>query len=400
MQKTISHQKHLMHILKNYLNSLGKKVYNFSYVVDENTLYFLKGNDQISEVDIEFLIDKLLEQDVLEFEDLQKLFDPTNYLVSPFNSTERFINGEYFLTNHQESIKNELIKRNTNDNENLFSIQGAAGTGKTLLVYDLAKEYLNNNKKVAIIHCGILNEGHSRLINNYSWDIMPAKHYKRTIEGYYDLIIIDECQRIYKNQLTNIVEHIINSNSTCIFSYDPNQCLHRDEIIRNIPGYLDTTVHRKFKLTEKIRTNSELTSFIKNLFDLSKANPQQEYSNIEIQYFSDIQSAKGYIRSLRERDWISIDYTVSNFTWSSLDDIRINSGKNAHTVIGQEYDNVLVVIGNSFSYNDKGQLIGDRTSYYHPTKMLFQILTRTRKKLCLVIVNNEELLKKCIEILK
>jgi hypothetical protein len=77
----------------------------------------------------------------------------------------------------------------------------------------------------------------------------------------------------------------------------------------------------------------------------------------------------------------------------------IQSNENAHTVIGQEFDKVVAVIGESFYYDSNGKLMGDTESYYHPTKMLFQILTRARKKLCLVIVNNETLLKKCLEII-
>lgn len=35
-------------------------------------------------------------------------FVPSNYLISPFNSTDEFINGEYFLTTRQQNIKQEI----------------------------------------------------------------------------------------------------------------------------------------------------------------------------------------------------------------------------------------------------------------------------------------------------
>lgn len=41
--------------------------------------------------------------------DPSKEFIPSNYLVSPFNSTNRFINNEYFLTSAQQRIKDEII---------------------------------------------------------------------------------------------------------------------------------------------------------------------------------------------------------------------------------------------------------------------------------------------------
>jgi hypothetical protein len=401
LKKKSTQNKVQKQLIKNryYLSFLEKEVLNFTYVVDEDILYFLEKDNSISEVDIDFLVCKLFEQEVLEVEDINKLFDPSNYLVSPFNSTERFIANEYFLTNHQESIKEKFYAINSTSQKKLFSIEGSAGTGKTLLVYDLAKEFINAGKKVLIIHCGILNNGHSKLIHNYSWNIISIKDYKKTFEEHYDLIIIDEAQRIYKNQFEEIVNYAVTNQSTCIFSYDPNQCLHNTEIQNNIPKHIDSIVKEKFKLTEKIRTNTEIAAFIKNLFDLSKRNPQQNYSNIEIQYFSDISNARSYIESLKLKGWIAIDYTVSRYTWCSLDKILIQSNENAHTVIGQEFDKVVAVIGESYYYDSNGKLMGDTESYYHPTKMLFQILTRARKKLCLVIVNNETLLKKCLEII-
>lgn len=388
-------------LIKNryYLQALERKVLNFTFVVDENSLYFLEEDNSISEINFDILVDMISKQEILNIQDINNLFDPTNYLVSPFNSTERFIEDKYFLTHHQDSIKDQLFELSSTSTNRLFSIQGSAGTGKTLLTYDLAKDFISNEKKVMVIHCGNLNSGHNRLIENYSWNIIPVKNYEQMLSGHYDLIIIDEVQRIYKNQLEKIISYSRENGIACIFSYDPNQCLHISEIRNNIPSYLESIVNKEFKLTEKIRTNTELTAFIKNLFDLSKRNPQQNYSNIEIQYFTDIENANSYIYSKKLKGWTTINYTVSRYKYSSLDYMNVFANENAHSVIGQEFDNVVAVIGNTFHYNSQGLLMGDRASYYHPTKMLFQILTRTRKKLCLVIIKNEALLKKCLEIL-
>ncbi|WP_144513712.1 DNA/RNA helicase domain-containing protein [Bacillus mycoides] len=384
---------------KYYLNSLGKEVFSFTYVTSEDKLYFLEKDNSITESNFEFLVEKIASQDVMEIDDLNKLFDPTNYLVSPFNSTERFIENEYFLTQLQESIKGRFHTLNSSSTNKLFAIEGAAGTGKTLLIYDLAKEYINEGKKVAILHCGNLNNGHSKLINNYSWNIIPVKDYRSLLSEQFDLIILDETQRIYKNQLENIIEYAVNNKITCIFSFDPKQCLHDSEIRNNIPEYVYPIVQENFKLTEKIRTNPEISAFIKNLFNLSNRSPQQSYENIEIQYYSHIDEARGYINALRLNGWTTINYTVSRFKWNSLDNIMVQADDNAHTVIGQEFDNVISIVGDSFRYNAEGKLIGDHNSYYHATQMLLQILTRTRKKLCLIIVNNEPLLKECLKIL-
>ena len=50
------------------------------------------------------------------------MFNPSNYLVSPFNSTEKFIAGKYFLTVQQESICKDVQKRIDDSITNFIAI--------------------------------------------------------------------------------------------------------------------------------------------------------------------------------------------------------------------------------------------------------------------------------------
>ena len=72
--------------------------------------------------------------------------------------------------------------------------------------------------------------------------------------------------------------------------------------------------------------------------------------------------------------------------------------QNTHEVIGQEFDNVVIVIDDSFKYNALGDLVADNC-YYSQRQMLYQIITRTRKKLHIVIINNEYMLNRCLDII-
>lgn len=382
-----------------YLSFLKNEIFNYTYVMQENKLYYLDECEELIEVNFDVLISKLSEQVVMEIEDINELFDPSNYLVSPFNSTQAFVEGDYFLTGHQESIKDDILELSVNNGPSFISIYGAAGTGKTLLTYDIAKEYINNSR-VLIFHCGSLNSGHEKLKTNYSWMIAPIKNLNEYNLNSYDLIIIDEVQRIYKSQLDKILESIKNINIKCIFSYDSKQCLALWEMKNNIPKYIEEEVSPKtYKLTEKIRTNKEIASFIKNLFDLSKINPNQEYSNINVRYFSNCFNAKRYIETLRQ-GWKIINYTPSMYENYPYDKYNFFSEDNAHKVIGQEFDKVVAVIDRCFYYDQEGKLATKNYNfYYHPKKMLFQILTRARRKLSIIIIDNEELLNQCLNIL-
>lgn len=389
---------------KYYLSFLGKEILNFTYVAEDKKLFYLENNINITEVDFSFLISKLSDQILEEVEDINKLFNPSNYLISPFNSTEAFIQGQYFLTHQQERYKNDILKLSTKDGPRYISIQGSAGTGKTLLTYDIAKEYINNKKKVLIFHCGSLNNGHHRLRANYSWSIAPIKSLEYYDLSKYDLIIVDEVQRIYKNQIDELLNSIKETNIKCIFSYDSQQCLARWEIERNIPQYITAQVSPMiFTLTEKIRSNKEIASFIKCLFDLYKNNIKQEYSNVNIQYFSNAFDAQKYIAILSKQGWKVINYTPSRYNSFPYDKYQNSWEDTAHAVIGQEYDSVVAVIDKYFYYNQDGKLSTrgwNTTPYYHPTKMLFQIVTRTRKKLTIVIINNKILLDRCLKVLQ
>lgn len=388
---------------KYYLSFLEKEIFNVTYVTSEQSLLYLNKQEELEEVHISFVIDKLYQQKIEEIEDINKLFNPSNYLISPFNSTSAFIKGQYFLTHQQNEIKKSIINLKAENSACFASIQGAAGTGKTLLTYDIAKEYIKNHKKVIIFHCGSLNTGHINLRQEHLWIVDSIKNLKDYKLSEYDIIIIDEVQRIYKYQLDKILEQIMNINIKCIFSYDPKQCLASWEIKSNIPEYIMQRVSPKtFHLTEKIRTNKEISSFIKNLFDLSKKNPCQKYTNINIQYFSNARDAQEYIDMLNNRGWKVINYTPSRYDSYPYDSYQIYGRDSAHKVIGQEYDKVIAVIDRYFYYNDEGKLDTKgytKTPYYHPTKMLFQIMTRTRKKLTIVIIKNEVLLKQCMQIL-
>lgn len=57
----------------------------------------------------------------------------------------------------------------------LFCITANAGTGKTLLAYDVAKELINSNINTMVIHCGKLNGGHS-ILQSYGWNIITIRN--------------------------------------------------------------------------------------------------------------------------------------------------------------------------------------------------------------------------------
>ena len=386
-----------------YLSFLNKEVYTFTYISEVNLIYSLDSERNLIEVQFNRLIEILSEQKTIKLPDVNLLFNPSNYLVSPFNSTEEFIQGRYFLTAHQEEIKKTAIQNIKRVSNTFLSIIGKAGTGKTLLTFDIAKDLINEGEKVLIIHCGILNDGHKKLRDKYGWEVIPVKDWFSIKKEGFKLVILDETQRIYPTQLETIIEAVKLGNGNCIFSYDKQQCLRKWEESNNISQLIaDKTSSIVFQLTEKIRTNKEIASFITALFDKSLSFENINRDNISLSYFEKSKDVKNYLEFLRSNDWKIINFTPSKHDVHPYDEYTIFTEDSTHEVIGQEFDKVIAVIDSHFCYkNNELAIDGYKLSpYYHPAKMLFQIMTRTRKKLSIVILNNPIVMSRCLEILK
>lgn len=389
-----------------YLSFLGKKTYTFTYVSNSKQLFEMDEKFTFKESNLNYLVSILSDQKNEKISDINALFNPTNYLVSPFNSTKAFVENKYFLTSQQEEFKNTILKKLSSRNYETIAIKGKAGTGKTLLTYDIAKEYILKSKKVILIHCGQLNPGHFELINIHEWNIIPAKNLRIIDSSNFDLLIVDEAQRIYPAQLGKIINKARELGSKCLFSYDAQQCLRAWEINNNNDRRIEQalTVSPPFELTGKIRTNKEIATFILCLFDKKKQIEKINHPNIELNYFQNNKQAKAFLIEKQKSNWKAINYTPSSKYRSPYDDHQINENQdNAHTVIGQEYDKVIAVIDEYFYYKNDNELSTrnyPNRPYYHPTKMLFQIMSRTRLKLSVVIINNSEILQRCLDILQ
>lgn len=170
-------QKLLIQMRKNYyyLKLLERDIYIFEYVENDRFYQYIINTDSIEKIQ-PAIISELMKTQKIDFsQDPDKMFVPSNYLISPFNSTDKFIKNEYFLTTQQEKVKNEIFESLEINSLIFFTLSANAETGKTLLMYDIAKDFINKGKKILIIHCGKLNHGHNRLMSDYQCKIMSIR---------------------------------------------------------------------------------------------------------------------------------------------------------------------------------------------------------------------------------
>ncbi len=391
-----------------YLKALNKKVKIYTYVLNDGLYVYDHLLNSTDKADFDVLVQILAAQSVDYDVNPDGLFTPNKYLISPFNNTTRFMEESYFLNDAQQKIKNAILSDFTGGKKTYFCVSANAGTGKTLLLYDIVKTLLKESRNPIIIHCGNLNPGQCDLIFKYNWSIKAIKNIKfNTIESGIpantDVILIDESQRISDWQLDMIIKRAKELNCMVVFSYDNKQFLRVGED-KDIDIYLESNYpevkRKKESLTNKIRTNKEIASFITNLMQIGKSNSDLNYKNITITYFDEYDDAQCYMEFLRDNQgWTPLTFSDSLKTPESISrlaNMKYNGFTNAHFVIGQEFDKVVFAMDKNFRYNN-GRLQGAKT-YYSLEGMLYQIVTRVINELKIIVIDNPELYSKLLEI--
>lgn len=375
----------------NYLKYLSKEMYLFTFVSDSKTFYKLDENLNLILVNIEEVLNVINSFNSNSYPDIDKLFKSGDYLVSPNASPEKFINEQYFLTSQQEYIKNKIL--GIINYKNIIKITGEAGTGKTLLLFDIAKEFANTNK-VLIINCNKPNEAHD-LIKNSLNNInivtqLELISYPEAIKDY-DYILLDEAQRMndFLWQILNI-----NLDKKIIFSLDPKQVLTKEEINANYSSLIDKLGAVKYRLSNRIRINNSIKEFTYRLFDKSRKTYPLDLSYVKIHYASTPKELSEYFKIYQ-----------GNYTYISIPNTNYDSGMinrvDISEVVGKDYENVLMVLdGNYFYTSNKLSSTNSKKNDYLYLKILYQGLSRTRENVSLIIYKNKKLFKEILENLK
>ena len=387
-----------------YLKHLAPDVRLYTFVETGKELYKYTSKG-LQLVGVEDLKDTMqLFQESLG-ENLESLFQANSYLISPLNSHQKFMYGDYFLTNQQHDIKKKIVDLILlNDKEYVLGITGKAGTGKTLPLYDIIKEIAERGENCCLIHSGILCDGHRIL--SAKWDnvtIFSAKELNGDgVENLkrYQFIFVDESQRIYSSTFEKIIKEVISESKTVIFAYDYAQSLSITEEERNIPAKLQKIDgFTEYTLSDKIRTSKEIASFTRTMMNLNnRARGYMDYSDIDVLFANNIEEAKRLINLYDEKGYIFISYTQSMYYRNSID--LYPNNYDTHHVIGQEYDKVMIMMDKNFRYDKERRIQGKE----HPNpdllfyKLLYQAISRAREKLCVLIVENYKLFSDILNI--
>lgn len=411
---------------KYYLSTLGLNMYFYTYISRSDRLVRLSGGGRLIDTDWEELATVLGRQRDCYTGDIEDLFKEDRYLISPLTDPGRFLRGDYFLTSQQRDIRKQILRDIVGNNGNVlrrFSVHGFTGlpgTGKTILLYDIAMQ-LSVSRKVCVLHLG----SHAKELRQLDERLKRVDFYylkpddRIILRDEYDAILVDEGHRLGSLNLADIMVIATNARIPVIISYDREDTISPDErshdgseLIEKIDGFLG------FRLTNRIRLNSELSSFIGLVMCVARGGRRHEYPDVSLVYASDNGEVEHLLRNFEKNGYI---YIWDELLADSIPDAPAVTTSDPDNVISdqvdeesmhrieakdatcREFDRVVMLIDESFSYDDDGYL---RSSVHSEDKNvsavrdLFHGLSRAKKRVALIIRNNPEVFDRLLSILQ
>ncbi len=397
----------LKQLLKNryYLSHLGRRLYLYTVVTNTMRCYRLTVNDELAATDIGEIAGTLKKLKRPITEPIDDLFKSSEYLVSPSRTPEKFIQGAYFLTQAQEQVKKDVLGGIEKASGGaFFHVYGRTGTGKTLMIYDIAKT-LARIGSVLILQYGELKDGQRKISEEIKGlTIRPSASLDdpsfSTCE--YSFVLADEAQRLTPAEYEKLLYQAKKNEQICIFSTDKEQILTAAEAENDIEKRIgELTLAGSYELTERIRMNKELYSFILCLKKPARRKDQAlKFTSVDLNYADTTQEAQNILEYYRERGYVFINYAKTAGEYDPFSEYEEDF--DVLHVIGSEYEKVVMLMDGSFYYDENGYLQGipyPNPDYLYPN-LFYQGITRVREKLSLIILKQPDLFRQISGILK
>lgn len=361
-----------------YLSVLGKPIQSYTYISSQNRLMRLTNHDHVIEASWNQLCAALQKGGKDYSGDIENLFRAEWYLFSPLTEPNRFLNKEYFLTAQQRDIKRQILKKIREEQTGYFSFSGLPGTGKTLLLYDIAMK-LSNRQQVCIIHCGEAGKKweilHKRLqrIDFLSDNQLETQF---SLEDYH-AILVDEAHLLSVEKLNVLLD--MSENRPIIFSSDSEEMISPKEMDQSTMKRMeDLPDLQTFRLTNRIRTNAELSSFIQNMMHLPVRKNQNGYPHVSVVYANDE----------KEADTLVQDYVRQGYQY-----FQQMEGAELGVTAVRDTEKMVVMLDERYYY-DEDQYLRSRNPMQNgqsEVRRLFHLLNQAKENLAFVVKENETL---------
>ncbi|MBP5299360.1 MAG: hypothetical protein J6Z09_09440, partial [Lachnospiraceae bacterium] len=225
---------------------------------------------------------------------------------------------------------------------------------------------------------------------------------KIEVKRAYSAILVDEGHRLTKDRLKDILDFASEWKAPVIFSFDLEDSIAPEErktygapLIEALPGYVG---HR---LTNKIRVNSELSSFISGVMCIKGRIHRREYPSVNVAYAENVEELKHLLTNFDNEGFMFIrdrELSIEEEAFGGISNMVETSAATC-----KEFDKVVMIMDENFTYDKEGYL---RTSDKkdgaedYRVRNLFHGLSRAKTSVALLIYDNEEVLDVILAILQ
>lgn len=365
----------------------GYDVHIYSYVKNESKLFKYNSLfDELIENDYSELNNKLSSISVPELPNMN--FNIKNIYRCP----DFFLENNYSLTRSQRTIKNEILKRK----KHIFAVSGSGGTGKSLLALDVYKT-IQTDKTAFLVTFAKEKMINQKLIDKYS---IEMQKYFIPREKHYDVIVIDEAQRMNNNDLNKFLKKC----DYLILFY----CMEQDvDGVGQLKLFLDEhkTDLKTMTITQTVRNDSSIDRYARKICKLEKSKLEDknfDSSKIEICMYNEFMKNKEMFESYKliqptkSKEYVAPCTEYCNDKNCNLL-AQLIENNIVHFEFGQDCDCVVVYICEGYCI--KNGKIDKKLPicYGNLQNQLYTIISRTVNKIIFVCDNIEmfNFLSKC-----
>lgn len=392
---------------RQYLALLGKTMHSYTYISSQNRLVRLTKSERLAEASWEELAEVLSDVAECYSGEIERLFAEDRFLISPLTDPDRFLRRDYFLTSQQRDIRANLLAKMQKEHVIFQGFTGFPGTGKTLLLYDLAMQ-LSQKDRVCVLHFGSYPAEMLRLDSllkriDFCYCQGMTEELVEEVKGY-TVIFVDEGHRMTAEALKVLEEYAQREKIPVVFSYDCEEAICTDERegdisvnIDRLPGYI------KYRLTNRIRTNQELASFIQCLMQPARSHRRRSYGAVSVCYASTKEEEGIFLEDYKRNGYIYIRESNGELQGQQeplfFSDLSFENEIDSTQATCKEFEQVVMTIGPDFYYDGGGRLRhkGENIS---GVRTLFHGLNRAKTGLALVITDNRPVFEIVLSILQ
>ena len=151
------------------------------------------------------------------------------------------------------------------------------------------------------------------------------------------------------------------------------------EMLKGLPGL------QSYHLTNRIRTNAELSSFIQNMMHLPEKKSSRWYPHIIVVYANNNREAENLLN----------DFTRQGFRLRTVDD-----PEQIIALAVRDTEKLAVLLDEHYYYDEKGYLRSECSDEHSCVRGLFHLLNQAKESLAFVVKDNMTVYEVLLEILQ